>query len=102
MQSNSCETNREIGAPKIDTRAEQLYKLHLTAVQTHTDRLLAPLMIGQWFFAIALALIVSPLAWEGSTSSIHTHVYLAIGHLISGKSMEIVTNFDSLVYLLKT
>ena len=36
------------------------------------------LMIIQWFFAIALALWVSPRAWSGTTSSIHPHVWLAI------------------------
>src|SRR5262249_13615551 len=37
------------------------------------------LMIGQWLFAIALAIWLSPYAWSGKLRSTHVHVYAAIG-----------------------
>jgi signal transduction histidine kinase/DNA-binding NarL/FixJ family response regulator len=35
-------------------------------------------MVLQWAAAIAVALILSPLAWNGSQSSIHPHVWLSV------------------------
>jgi hypothetical protein len=35
-------------------------------------------MLIQWAFAIAIALIYSPFAWEGKQRVIHAHVYLAL------------------------
>ena len=51
-----------------------------------TDRLFAVLMLVQWSFAIFLAFYVSPLAWAGTRSSTHVHVYAAVflGGLIAG------------------
>mgnify|MGYP003148959089 CR=1 FL=1 len=38
----------------------------------------AYLMPAQWVFAIGVALLVSPSAWEGEVSSIHLHLWTAI------------------------
>ncbi|HVR20068.1 MAG TPA: ATP-binding protein, partial [Polyangiaceae bacterium] len=43
------------------------------------DRLFGWLMLAQWAFAIVLSLTVSPRAWAGGTSSVHLHVYTAVG-----------------------
>lgn len=43
-----------------------------------TDRIFAALMIVQWAFALALSLIISPRAWAGGASSVHSHVYAAV------------------------
>jgi PAS domain S-box-containing protein len=43
-----------------------------------TDRMFAVLMPVQWAFAIAAALWLSPLAWEGDASSVHPHVWAAV------------------------
>src|SRR6185295_1927109 len=47
------------------------------AVFRRTDRLFALLMALQWLAAVAAALWVSPLTWEGAESSTHYNVYLA-------------------------
>ena len=43
-----------------------------------TDRMFLWLLLAQWAFAILLALMVSPYAWEGKTRSIHLHVQIAV------------------------
>ncbi|MBC7171387.1 MAG: two-component sensor histidine kinase, partial [Polyangiaceae bacterium] len=35
-------------------------------------------MLGQWAFALGLALLVTPNTWEGSARSAHPHVYAAL------------------------
>jgi len=42
-----------------------------------TDRLFVGLMLGQWAFAVLLAIVVSPYSWAGKTHVIHAHVYIA-------------------------
>ena len=42
-----------------------------------TSRMFAVLMVLQWLFAIGIALVWSPYAWEGKVRTIHAHVYLA-------------------------
>jgi len=59
-------------------RAEQLYQEQLSAQRAGLDRMFAKLMICQWVFAIALAVVVSPYGWEGKQRVIHAHVYLAL------------------------
>ena len=67
-------------------RTEMIFNEQLDADRRHTDRMFAWLMIMQWVAGIAAALLISPRAWEGSTSHIHLHVWAAIflGGLISG------------------
>lgn len=43
-----------------------------------TDRLLGWLMIGQWVFAIGIAVWFSPFTWMGTASQTHPHVWTAI------------------------
>jgi len=59
-------------------RVRQLFAEQWQNTLRHTDRLFLWLMIIQWFFAVALALLVSPRAWSGTNSSIHPHVWAAI------------------------
>ncbi len=58
--------------------AELLYKQQ-QRLYRHTDRLFAALMVAQWIGGIALALWISPRTWAGTSSSVHPHVWLAIG-----------------------
>jgi hypothetical protein len=37
------------------------------------------LFIGQWLFAIVIALTYSPYGWSGKTHVIHMHVWIAVG-----------------------
>ena len=58
--------------------AEQLYQEQLVAQRIRLDRMFAKLMVVQWVFAIAIALIYSPYGWEGKQKVVHAHVYLAL------------------------
>jgi len=65
-------------AQAIVRRAEERFQAHWMEIASWTDRFLARLLVGQWLFAIAIALVVSPYAWEGKTRTVHVHVWLAI------------------------
>lgn len=60
------------------TRASLLFLDDLHRVHQRRDRDFAWLMATQWLCAIALALLVSPLAWTGKLHSTHLHVYAAV------------------------
>jgi len=69
----------------VDLRAAELLAGYKQNIHKRTDRLFAGLMALQWIGGILFALWVSPLAWSGSTSSTHIHVWAAVvlGGLIS-------------------
>jgi hypothetical protein len=62
----------------IVRRAEERFQAHRLEIVTWTDRFFARLMVGQWLFAIFIALVLSPYAWEGKVRTVHVHVWLAI------------------------
>jgi signal transduction histidine kinase len=66
-------------------RARELFTQAQDRIFKRTDRLFGALMLGQWLFAILLAVVISPTAWEGRASAIHVHVYaaLVLGALIN-------------------
>jgi two-component system, NtrC family, sensor histidine kinase HydH len=43
-----------------------------------TDRMFAKLFLGEWAFAVLVALTFSPWAWEGKTRVMHPHVWIAV------------------------
>jgi len=59
-------------------RADSLFQAARQANYRRVDRLFAGLMCFQWIAGIVAALIISPRAWEGSTSHVHIHVWAAI------------------------
>ena len=59
-------------------RRESLFRRQRRNVAARTDRMFAVLMVLQWIGAIVLALLVTPKAWAGRSSSVHPHVYAAI------------------------
>ncbi len=63
---------------KLLDRTRQLFQLEQQHVYQRTDKIFAGLMIFQWVFAIGLSLLVSPKTWEGTVSSTHIHVWVAI------------------------
>jgi two-component system sensor histidine kinase HydH len=67
-----------INTSEESERAAELYQEELSAQRIRLDRIFAKLMLIQWAFAIAIALIYSPFAWEGKQRVIHAHVYLAL------------------------
>ncbi len=64
--------------PAINKRTEELLQLAQSDIYKSTDRMFVKLMIFQWLFGILIAFIISPQAWEGSQSAVHTHLLAAI------------------------
>ncbi len=64
----------------------------LKDMQITVDRLFAKILVAQWLFGIACAWMISPLSWNGSSSSVHVHVWAAIwlGGLILGAPLLLV------------
>ncbi|MBL8787995.1 MAG: PAS domain S-box protein, partial [Deltaproteobacteria bacterium] len=58
--------------------AARLEAESLDATYRRTDRIFFWLLLAQWVFAIGLALVQSPRAWVGATSSVHSHVLVAV------------------------
>ena len=59
------------------TRADALFAEAKRDIYRRTDRLFAGLMGFQWVAGMAFALWVSPLAWSGTDSRVHLHVWAA-------------------------
>jgi hypothetical protein len=68
----------QAAADVIVQRAEDRYAAHQQEIYRTVDRTLAGLMIGQWIFAIFIALTLSPYGWEGKTRTVHLHVWVAL------------------------
>lgn len=69
-------------AEYVATRAAAHFREHLADVHGKTNRVFFWLLIAQWMFAIAIAVLWSPYGWEGKVRSTHVHVPAAI--LIGG------------------
>ena len=63
---------------RLAARAEEIAGEGALERHKSTDRLFLWLLLAQWAFAIVLAFVVSPYAWEGRTRTIHLHVYVAV------------------------
>lgn len=75
-------------------RAETLFQESKQAIYRRVDRLFSGLMLFQWAGGIIAALVISPRAWEGSTSHVHMHVWLA---LLLGGAITLFPVFLALV-----
>ncbi|MDB4954724.1 MAG: Signal transduction histidine kinase [Myxococcales bacterium] len=67
-----------IDAAEQTQRAEALFQQRNLDNLRRVDRWFAYLMFGQWVFAIALALWISPYTWVGTVQSVHMHVFIAV------------------------
>ena len=65
-------------AGSIGRRADELFAQHQLELHKRTDQLFASLMVLQWIAGIVFALWVSPLAWNGTVSRTHVHVWAAV------------------------
>src|SRR5258706_10956818 len=65
-------------AQAVQRRATELFTSSQRDIYKSTDRLFAGLMAFQWVAGIVFALWVSPLAWSGTTSRTHVHVWAAV------------------------
>jgi hypothetical protein len=68
----------QAAADVIVQRAEARYETHRQEIFRSADRMFAGLMIGQWIFAIVIALTFSPYAWQGKVKAVHMHVWVAL------------------------
>jgi two-component system, sensor histidine kinase and response regulator len=62
----------------IRSRADELFEDYQSDLHRRTDRLFAGLLGFQWIAGILFALWISPLAWSGTVSRTHVHVWAAI------------------------
>jgi len=62
----------------IAARAEALFRERRDHVRQRLDRLFPLLMLGQWCFAILVAIVFSPYGWAGKVKAVHLHVYVAL------------------------
>ncbi|MEM9364392.1 MAG: ATP-binding protein [Planctomycetota bacterium] len=56
----------------------ETFLIYLNQMHRLVDRIFATLLILQWVFAIACAVFISPLAWDGGESHLHIHVAAAV------------------------
>jgi hypothetical protein len=70
--------NTRAALEAIVQRAEARYGAHRKEIFADADRMFSKLMIGEWAFAVLLALVVSPYAWQGMQKSVHVHVWVAV------------------------
>jgi hypothetical protein len=82
----------ESAVQAIVRRAQQRFEVERLRLMISTDRLFGALMVVQWIFAIAIALVFSPYAWEGRQRAVHPHVWTAIllGGAISGLPLLLI------------
>jgi hypothetical protein len=76
----------------LERGADALFRARFDDNARRTDKLFAFIMVGQWLFAIAIALWFSPYGWEGKTRSVHIHVQLAVflGAALSGVPLLLI------------
>ncbi|MGD0390935.1 MAG: ATP-binding protein [Tepidisphaeraceae bacterium] len=77
---------------QIEARADQLLIEYQNSQWKQTDHLFAMLFILQWVACIAVAVWISPFAWEGLESHIHPHIWAAVylGGLIASCPIALV------------
>jgi hypothetical protein len=68
----------QAAADVIVQRAGARYEAHRQEIFRSADRMFGGLMIGQWIFAIVIALTFSPYAWQGKIKTVHMHVWIAL------------------------
>ncbi|HXC34532.1 MAG TPA: ATP-binding protein [Candidatus Acidoferrales bacterium] len=66
------------GSMAASRRVSELFNEQRQSIILHTSYLFSWLMTFQWFFAVALAIWLSPKTWAGMNSHVHPHVWFAI------------------------
>jgi signal transduction histidine kinase/ActR/RegA family two-component response regulator len=61
----------------MSPRAEGIFRADLSRIVQRTDRMFFWLLLGQWLFGIAIALVWSPRTWIAQYWSVHQHVIVA-------------------------
>jgi len=63
----------------VGPQSSGLYAIAREAVYRRCDRMFAWLMIVQLAVGVGLAIFLAPQAWAGTSSSIHPHIFVALG-----------------------
>jgi hypothetical protein len=66
-------------AVRIAERADERFNTRVLRVFAETDRLFGWLMLGQWAFAILLAIFYAPYGWVGEARVLGANVPMAVG-----------------------
>ncbi|HVJ68069.1 MAG TPA: response regulator [Caulifigura sp.] len=62
----------------ISQRADGIDRDCCLRLYQRTDRMFAALLLVQWLAAIIASVVIAPRAWEGTFSSVHPHLWLAL------------------------
>ena len=65
-------------APRVAERAAALFGERRAHAHRRLDRMFMRLILGQWAFAILIAVWFSPYGWSGKERVVHPHVYIAV------------------------
>jgi len=66
-----------LDGPAAD-RAEVHFREHHDRILRGTDRLFARLLAAEWLVGIAVAVVISPLAWAGIPGAVPSHLWTAV------------------------
>ncbi|MGE6763419.1 methyl-accepting chemotaxis protein [Corallococcus interemptor] len=69
----------QLSEAAISARARELFEAQSRASGRRTDRTFVVLMVLQWLGGIAAAAYLSPRAWAGLQSTVHSHLVAAVG-----------------------
>ncbi len=74
--------------------ADAIYRKRLGEQRIDVNRVFFWLFIAQWIFAVLVAVIISPRAWAGLSSTVHPHIWAAIlgGGLIVSAPLYLIKN----------
>jgi len=76
--SASSMADDDLLAMRIVERAEERYRTRVRNLVAETDRMFGWLMLGQWAFAILLALLFSPYGWADKTQALASNLSMAV------------------------
>src|SRR6266852_3559459 len=68
----------DVGKTPLLERSACLFQEHQRKIIHQTSHLFAYLMIVQWVGGVVAALVITPHTWDGTTSTIHLHVWAAL------------------------
>jgi PAS domain S-box-containing protein len=74
----AMKSSEHVPPARDSARARALFEEQWRINAARTDRMFAVLMLLQWAAAIAVALLLSPQAWEGGVAAVHPHVWAAL------------------------
>ena len=80
------------GAGTLSPEAEIIYRDRMREQRKEANEIFFWLLPAQWLFAVVLAVVLSPRAWAGFSSSVHPHLWAAVlggGLLVSVPMLSI-------------